>query len=124
MIALTQEKREELANYARARLASHVVHGGCSDEEDIFKIALASLTAEPDCWSIVDRVFSTKEEALTPGFIGEPEPLFACPPVPKIKFPEIVSRSEIAGDEAARDWFLRGCEWYEKAFKRLNGLGE
>lgn len=44
--------------------------------------------------------------------------------VSKIKLPKIVSRSEIAGNEAARDWFLRGCDWYEKEIKALYGLGE
>lgn len=73
MIALTKEKREDLANYARARLASHVVHGGCSDEEEIFKIALTSLTAGPvnpaDCF----------------------EPVYLSPPVPEIKEPDYFS---------------------------------
>ncbi|WP_241650473.1 hypothetical protein, partial [Rosenbergiella collisarenosi] len=82
------EKREELANYARARLASHVVYGGCSDEEDIFKIALASLTAETFLYAVDSDV----EDKIYTVLCSEHEvgsyPLYTAPPVPEIKLIE------------------------------------
>ncbi|SER25940.1 hypothetical protein SAMN05216522_11739 [Rosenbergiella nectarea] len=129
MIALTKEKREELANYARARLASHVVHGGCSDEEDIFKIALVALTAEPVLYAVDSDVEDKIYTALCNKHEVGAYPLYTAPPVPEIKFPE---KPDYSGDftsfkdpvSAYKDGVVDGHRWYEKALKRLNGLGE
>jgi len=116
MIALTQEKREELIFFATNMIEN-------SDPNyftvKLAKIALASLTAEPECWSIVDRIFSTKVEALAPGFIGEPEPLFSFPPVPEITFPAYKRNGKPLNILAELVW----VECIEET-KRLNGLGE
>ncbi|WP_241645655.1 hypothetical protein [Rosenbergiella metrosideri] len=134
MIALTQEKREELANYARARLASHVVYGGCSDEEDIFKIALASLTAETFLYAVDSDV----EDKIYTVLCSEHEvgsyPLYTAPPVPEIKLPDDNScedglkkhglRTKSEGISQLSDGFRCGFSWYENEIKRLNGLGE
>ncbi|WP_241608918.1 hypothetical protein [Rosenbergiella australiborealis] len=122
MIALTQEKREELANYARARLASHVLHGGCSDEEEIFKIALAAITAVPFGWEIAGNIFPTLEEALKPGYIGTPEPIYDEPPVSGIKLPELIpSMGQDSEYDSGHNDGWNNCL---AEIKRLNGLGE
>jgi len=140
MIALTQEKREELANYARARLASHVVHGGCSDEEDIFKIALASLTAEPVLYAVDSDVEDKIYTALCNENEGGAYPLFTAPPVPEIKFPDTDIFNALAGEmmekslntngkaakaysESAHRIAMKAKEFRDE-IKRLNGLGE
>jgi len=129
MIALTQEKREELANYARARLASHVVHGGCSDEEDIFKIALASLTAEPVLYAVDNDV----EDKIYTALCNENEdgayPLFTAPILPEIKLPK--TKTEYGENEEWIDCstsYRRGKEDGHNELlaeiKHLNGLGD
>jgi len=124
MIALTQEKREELASYARERIASHVIHGGCSDEEEIFKIALASLTLEAKQWvihALGGDQFTTDGDyvANAEGMHGlRATPLFTVPPVPEIKLPD---------RELIPDWVLSNndaLDWYGSEIKRLNELGE
>lgn len=70
----------------------------------------------------VSTITESKGEVVL--MVEEPEKNFTAPLVPEIKFPQIVSRSEIAGNEVAREWFLRGCDWYEKEIKRLHGLGD
>lgn len=142
MVTLTQEKREELANYARARLASHVVHGGCSDEEEIFKIALALLTAETigrvNLGEISDdneypdaKVECTHPEAdwgnFQDGFL-----LFTAPPVPEIKLidPADFIRKWKNSDDcplaglSAKSAANKAVLAYAQEIKRLNGLGE
>jgi len=125
MIALTQGQREELVSRLKIyiRTTETAIKAGLATEEDLFnlevrKIALASLMAEKIATvDVVGVIWNEwKPEVGTP--------LFTAPPVPEIKFPQIVSRSEIAGNEVAREWFLRGCDWYEKEIKRLHGLGE
>lgn len=49
---MTEEKRQELIELCEAVLAGHVQYGGDSNEEDIYKIALAALTAEPVGWMV------------------------------------------------------------------------
>ncbi|WP_241624480.1 hypothetical protein [Rosenbergiella epipactidis] len=133
MIALTQEKREELANYARARLASHVVHGGCSDEEDIFKIALASLTTA----AVLHAVDSDVEDKIYTALCNEHEvgayPLFTSPPVPEIKFPsaELIKEVFLANGfkekvqiDGRSDLNSYVYEAALELIERLNGLGE
>ncbi|KMV67156.1 hypothetical protein AI29_15045 [bacteria symbiont BFo2 of Frankliniella occidentalis] len=113
MIALTQEKREELANYARARLASHVVHGGCSDEEDIFKIALALLTSPPlfelklPSNSDFDSWFKSVEAGDDTGW---QEPAYQS-----VEWYQYLGRRQLA----------KGVfNFYADEIKRLNGWGE
>lgn len=41
-----------------------------------YRVALSALTAEPVYWEIAGVLFSTREDALKPGFRGTPEPLY------------------------------------------------
>ena len=149
MIALTKEKREELANYARERLASHVIHGGCSDEEDILKIALASLTAVPvlqiqkesynnNVWIDAE---SEKEATANQCHGYKYRKLYPAPPVPEIKLPhellDLINavdfyhkvkaenpEVEIGAWNDAYDWIKKAAIEAAPVIKRLNGLGE
>ncbi|CNI16947.1 Uncharacterised protein [Yersinia similis] len=40
------------------------------------RVALSALTAEPVYWEIAGNLFTTREDALKPGFRGTPEPLY------------------------------------------------
>lgn len=153
MIALTKEKREELAKYAKERLASHVIHCGCSDEEEILKIALASLTAETIGWGLRrtdgDRGYGNwltssprKQDYLDyQPHAYENVPLYAAPPVPEIKIPnelmDLVKavefyhtvkaenpEVEIGAWNDAYDWIKKAAVEAAPLIKRLNGLGE
>lgn len=128
MIALTQEKREELIghyitliDWFNERLSSCLNdfdRGAIESSKLTTEIALASLTAIPFGWEIAGNIFPTLEEALKPGYIGTPEPIYDKPPVSEIKFP---NRNEIP------DWVMDDddfCTWYEAETKRLNGWGE
>ena len=112
MKPITEQRRQELIEYIKAALAAHVQRGGDSDEEDVFKTALASLTAVPvktklkyssvlpkfigetneveslHCFIHGDTPdFPTQEEAYTEAcnMTGD---LYTAPPVPVIKLPE------------------------------------
>ena len=130
MIALTQEKREELANYARARLASHVVQGGCSDEEDIFKIALAAITAVPDHHVFkhpLGKLFSSLVDESCKGHDGV-YPVYAVPPVPEIKLRKLPTLKEVSqihpGPKEMMMSFKDGAAWMLSEIESLGGLGD
>lgn len=97
MKPITEQRRQELIEYIKAALAAHVQRGGDSDEEDVFKIALASLTAVPFAWihpnmlddmdggRISGRVWNSPVDEMS----GEERlPVYTAPPVPVIKLPE------------------------------------
>lgn len=44
--------------------------------------ALSAKQAEPVYWEIAGHLFTTKEDALKPGYRGTPEPLYEEPPSP------------------------------------------
>ncbi|GAA0511265.1 hypothetical protein GCM10009414_21160 [Tatumella terrea] len=111
MKPITEQRRQELIEYIKAALAAHVQRGGDSDEEDVFKIALASLTAVRHQWSNgcnlwVPRALRYLAENERPGGgnsyfntehlyqlareleLSMSSPLYTAPPVPVIKLPE------------------------------------
>ena len=47
MPVITEQKRQELIEYCNDVIAAHVQYGGNSDEEEVYRIALASLEAKP-----------------------------------------------------------------------------
>lgn len=129
MKPITEQRRQELIEYIKAALAAHVQRGGDSDEEDVFKIALASLTAVPFAWihpnmlddmdggRISGRVWNSPVDEMS----GEERlPVYTAPPVPVIKFPN--------PQDIPDGYDLPSCmataEWYQQEIKRLNGLGE
>ena len=130
MIALTQEKREELVSRLKIyiRTTETAIKAGLATEEDLFnlevrKIALAALTAEKRATVDVVGVIWNEWKPDVGTF------LFTAPPVPEIKFPE---KPDYSGEftsfkdpvSAYKDGVVDGHKWYEKAFKRLNGWGE
>ncbi|WP_241601976.1 hypothetical protein [Rosenbergiella nectarea] len=133
MIALTQEKREELTAFINASIEQRCTVYTLEKQRELETlrdhIALASLTAVPFGWEIAGNIFPTLEEALNPGYIGTPDPIYDEPPVPEIKFPE---KPDYSGDftsfkdpvSAYKDGVVDGHRWYEKALKGLNGWGE
>jgi len=118
MKPITEERQQELIEYIKSVLSAHIQRGGDSDEEDVFKIALASLTAEPVVWEIAGCIFSTEAEALKPGFRGTPEPLYEYPPIPVINFPN----PHDIPDGYDLDSCMATVQWYQSEVKRLNGL--
>lgn len=97
MPAVTEEQRQELIELCEAVLAGHVQYGGDSNEEDIYKIALAALTAHPVTYAIQDeqeRKEGYMTEFSTSGLEGYVSPekygltelaLYTAPPAPVLK---------------------------------------
>lgn len=123
MIALTQEKREELIEYAKEVLVGHEQRGGDIDEKDIFKIALASLTACPVLYAVDSDVEDKIYTALCNGNEDGAYPLFTAPTAPEIKLPEHLTVSEIGVDEFTSGR-IHGWNECLAEIKRLNGLGD
>lgn len=141
MIALTQEKREELIEYAKEVLVGHEQRGGDIDEKDIFKIALASLTACPVLYAVDSDVEDKIYTALCNGNEDGAYPLFTAPPVPEIKLPhellDLINavdfyhkvkaenpEVEIGAWNDAYDWIKKAAIEAAPVIKSLNGLGE
>ncbi|WP_241610249.1 hypothetical protein [Rosenbergiella epipactidis] len=147
MIALTQEKREELIERYSQQIITFKYHlsqigqehfDGKAYAEILLKteIALAALTAK----SVLHAVNSDVEDKIYTALCNENEdgayPLFTAPPVPEIKLPEKLNAGEIHyeltekyGLDVSIDQLERGLaeEVYSIAvntFERLNGLGE
>jgi len=137
MIALTQEKREELVSRLKIyiRTTETAIKAGLDTEEDLFnlevrKIALAALTAEKRATVDVVGVIWNEWKPDVGAF------LFTAPPVPEIKLPEKLNAGEIHyeltekyGMDVSIDLLERGLaeEVYSIAvntFERLNGLGD
>ena len=128
MIALTQEKREELIEAAK-----FIATGGDkSITAQIARIALASLTAEPfgyvdeDAIEAGEALFSTTLYADTEDLFDysgnkNPVPLYLSPPFQGINLPNKFN-------EAIDDYFDsgKGLGWNKclVEIKRLNGLEE
>ncbi|WP_241606862.1 hypothetical protein [Rosenbergiella epipactidis] len=132
MIALTQEKREELIKYygtlidwSDDRLSSDLSdfdRGAIESSKLMTEIALASLTAEPFGWEIAGSIFPTLGEALKPGYRGTPEPIYDEPPVPEIKLPEPIPAMGM--DSEYDTGHNDGWNECLAEVKRLNGWGE
>ncbi|KAA8667409.1 hypothetical protein [Pantoea dispersa] len=76
--AMTEERRQELIELCEAVLAGHVQYGGDTNEEDIYKIALAALNASPapvlrvqDGWKLVP--IEPTEDMVIRGFESAPD---------------------------------------------------
>lgn len=99
---------------------------GLSEDESMelsaYKDSLASLAAVPFGWEIAGNIFPTLEEALKPGYVGTPEPIYDEPPVPEIKLPEPIPSM---GQDSEYDTG-HNDGWNEclAEVKRLNGWGE
>jgi len=147
MIALTQEKREELIAHNTEKLkglkqcvkqtAFESLKEELGLEIQSTEVTLASLTAEPSFTVLSD---SSGEDQYTFGVNkctkdGSYE-LYTAPPVPEIKLPEKLNAGEIHyelaekyGLDVSIDQLERGLaeEVYSVAvnnFERLNGLGD
>lgn len=133
MIALTQEKREELKMFLSASIEKRCTVYTLAKQRELEalrdQVTLASLTAETIGWGLR----SLKDSGRFGSFLNsspreqsyldyqphdyENVPLYTAPPVPEIKFP---NRNEIP------DWVMDDddfCTWYEAETKRLNGWG-
>ncbi len=99
--AMTEERRQELIELCEEVLACHVQYGGDSNEEDIYKIALAALTAEPNAWI----VHAHGGDQLTDDgdYVANAEgmhnvrasPLFTAPPAPVLRLPDEADTSHL-----------------------------
>lgn len=133
MIALTQEKREEFIRQLSDAIEDLLSLKNDTDAQwaiNIYKIALASLTAEPfgyvDEDAVKDRdrlfsaqVFADEEDLPSYEFSELSYPLYLAPPVPEIKLPSINRYEKYLGTLAEDAW--RDCI---DEIKRLNGLGD
>ena len=130
MIALTQEKREELIERYNQQILTFKYHlskigqehfDGKAYAEILLKteIALAALTAE----SVLYAVDNDVEDKIYTALCNENEdgayPLFTAPPVPEINLPPEFNESHDSFNE-----FRRGWNGAISEFKRLNGLEE
>ncbi|ECY2819392.1 hypothetical protein F6907_26255 [Salmonella enterica] len=82
---MTTITREQLIEKLQNRIAVTANYPGVEEAQldaAIFKIALASLEAEPVAWEVGGIFCHTKEEASI--YVGEPEPLYEAPPAPAI----------------------------------------
>lgn len=133
MIALTQEKREELIESAKNIIAHDDwlwerfsdIHAS-SDTVYLIKIALASLTAKPVAYLSKNDVYSSENHIL-----ARNSPIHACtlpvydePPVPEIKLPEEVEISSLVSPACDKWHQADGWNMCLAEIKRLNGLGE
>ncbi|WP_346827239.1 hypothetical protein [Serratia inhibens] len=55
----------------------------------------------PSCWEIAGQLFTTKEDALKPGYIGTPEPLYDGPVLTDDREAQPVAWSTLFGDKRA-----------------------
>ncbi|MBT0729556.1 hypothetical protein [Rosenbergiella nectarea] len=154
MIALTQEKREELVSSLTIyiRTTETAIKAGLATEEDLFnlevrKIALASLIAEPvmvnedfhDAASgIIDGRFHRCGRSVTLEKVGIYEqekmhPVYLSPPVPEIKLPsaELIKEVFLANGfkekvqiDGSNDLNMYVYDAVLALFERLNGWGE
>lgn len=133
MIALTQEKREELIfrNSEKLKTLKDAVKQTAYEslreklefEIESTEILLASLKAEPigkfNSFYFQDEMpmFSISE-AKSYGIMIGVDYAYASPPVPEVKFPD---RDKLPGWARNYDDSL---DWYETEIKRLNGWRE
>lgn len=74
---ISRERLEQLSSYKY--VGSVLGH----EIGDMARALLAVMDAKPTCWEIAGQIFSTEEEALKPGYVGRPEPLYETPPAPR-----------------------------------------
>lgn len=145
MIALTQEKREELKMFLSASMEKRCTVYTLSKQRELEvlrdQIALASLTAEPfgyideDAVEAGEALFSTTLYADTEDLLDysgdkNPATLYLAPPVTEIKLPDL-PESELVYETASDKFGEIGCmmitDGQLKKFiaetKRLNGWG-
>jgi len=126
MIALTQEKREELKMFLSASIEKRCTVYTLAKQRELEslrdQVALASLTESAvGSFHIYEQKVDATTDYVRDGEwpIDEGELLvYAAPPVPDIKFP---NRNETP------DWVMEDddfCTWYEAETKRLNGWGD
>lgn len=130
MIALTKEKREELKVTCEQIISGWIQVSGYGMNEriiDIAEIALASLTSGPIYQE--KRFFESRGELIEywddinkSTYIHESQrrALYTAPPVPEIKFPDLLDIPDGLDLTSA----MAAIYWYEMETKRLNGLGE
>ncbi|WP_414056794.1 hypothetical protein [Pantoea dispersa] len=108
---MTEEQRQELIELCEAVLAGHIQYGGDSNEEDIYKIALSALTAEPEVWIKPDSLGLPRLagiDAVTIPYVPEyPIPLYTAPPAPVLRVPDGWKLVPIVPTE---DMVIRGFE--------------
>ncbi|WP_241622725.1 hypothetical protein [Rosenbergiella australiborealis] len=126
MIALTQEKREELISDCKI-LIREVEKAIAKFPDDAQlksiltrqELALASLTTA----AVLHAVDSDVEDKIYTALCNEHEvgayPLYTAPPVPEIKLPPEFNESHDSFNE-----FRRGWNGAISEVKRTNGLGE
>lgn len=73
---LSRERLEQLAD------DNTICKVSWDERIEMARALLAVMDAKPTCWEIAGQIFSTEEEALEPGYIGRPEPLYETPPLP------------------------------------------
>ena len=139
MIALTQEKREELTAFINASIEKRCTVYTLAKQRELEvlrdQVALASLTAEPveyltwhqgctapdDC--VEYSVVADKEDKSCDG--SDAFPVFIVPPVPEIKLASIDDiPCPTYNNTDYASGYLDGCKAVVEANKRLNGLEE
>ena len=126
MKPITEQERQELIEYIKAALAAHVQRGGDSDEEDVFKIALASLTADP--------FVAVNSVTISSGFVSSlsatgasiydgsmPRELYAYPPVPVIDFPDSLQDAFEEGNKIPTKTSRCGDRYVSNSFNNWDG---
>ena len=124
MKPITEKRQKELIEYIEAVLSAHIQYGGDSDEEDVFKIALASLNAEP-----VGYISDSNLKVLCKGahsvyikpkpVMVRPNAIYTSPPATVIKLPEYVTKSDMSVDE-----FCNGYNMAIDVIKNINGIDQ
>ncbi|RVU74690.1 hypothetical protein [Pantoea dispersa] len=94
--AMTEAQLQELIELCEAVLAGHVQYGGDSNEEDIYKIALAALTAKPVGTIRIEMDWNTHRnvatldmrEDLVAADMATGDKLYTAPPAPALRVPD------------------------------------
>ncbi|PLR40759.1 hypothetical protein CYR55_05630 [Chimaeribacter californicus] len=101
---MDKQQKYKLIAAAKQAIKCYEAGGNVSPEPEylaLFKVALASLEAEPVAWEVKGILCHTKEEADR--YIGEPEPLYAAPPAPVVK----VGLPEPYDDGHGNEWLSK-----------------
>ncbi|EDC8051008.1 hypothetical protein BKC75_13185 [Salmonella enterica subsp. enterica serovar Muenchen] len=79
-MTITKERLLKIQHWRETYGAGSNVILPAEEAEELARIALASLEAEPVAWEVGGIFCHTKEEASI--YVGEPEPLYEAPPAP------------------------------------------